>query len=408
MKEKGYRSKERGAKKPIKVLQVINTLMPGGAAYVAINLSHRLGDKGFHVDLAGAPHPEMSKEIHKSCEYFYPIPELRREINPIYDLKAFIKLYNIISKGGYQVVHTHTSKAGILGRAAARLAGTPVIVHTPHGSIFHPIFFGPTARWFFALIENIAAHWADKIIIDCQSQLDDYQEYRIAPKDKYIVTEGFFDPDIYMHVQVDTKEQKQILGLPEDSFIIGIVGRLRPNKGHYTALKAFQKLQKKIPNAFLLFVGDGELRKDISDNIVQMGLRDRVIMTGYRKDVPEIISILDVSLVPPLWDCCPRSVLEAMSCRVPVIGTSVGGIPEMITHEETGLIIPPGDAEALAHCILRLRNDTEFVKKIKAKATEEVQERFNPSKIVETMIQTYLSLLAGKGFPVGTGQTNVC
>lgn len=405
MKEKSYRSK---AERPIKVLQVITRLIPGGAAYIALNLSRGLKERGFHVCLAGALEPEMTEEIRETGASFYPIPELRREINPLSDLKAFIKLYNLISKNNYQIVHTHTSKAGILGRLAARLAQTPVIIHTPHGSIFHPTFFSLPSRWFFALIERITAYWADNIIAICQSEVSDYLRHRIAPKEKYFVIQGIFDPDRFRQAQVNIKEKKQKLGLPEDSFVIGMIARLSPEKGHCSALEAFQKVHKEIPNAFLLIVGEGEMKEAVRQRATKMGLEDRVIMTGYRRDIPEITCILDVSLNPSLWDCSPRSILEAMACRVPVIATSVGGIPETVTHGETGLLVPPGDAEAIAHCILRMRKDEELVKRITTSAAEKVLELYNPSQTIEKTIQLYLGLLAKKGFTVETGQTNAC
>jgi glycosyltransferase involved in cell wall biosynthesis len=187
-----------------------------------------------------------------------------------------------------------------------------------------------------------------------------------------------------------------------------MIARLSPEKGHYSALEAFQKVHKEIPNAFLLIVGEGEMKEAVRQRATKMGLEDRVIMTGYRRDIPEITCILDVSLNPSLWDCSPRSILEAMACRVPVIATSVGGIPETVTHGETGLLVPPGDAEAIAHCILRMRKDEELVKRITTSAAEKVLELYNPSQTIEKTIQLYLGLLAKKGFTVETGQTNAC
>ncbi|HHT9118163.1 MAG TPA: glycosyltransferase family 4 protein [Candidatus Hypogeohydataceae bacterium YC38] len=326
------------------------------------------------------------------------MPEFRREVSPLYDLWAFLRLFRLIKEGGYQIVHTHTSKAGILGRLAARLAHTPVIVFTPQGSIFHSTFFSLPKRWFFALIERLAALWADKIIAMCQSEVNDYLDHRIAPKEKYIVIHIGINPDRFRQAQVNVAKKKQELGLPEDSFVIGIIARLSPEKGHFEALEAFQKVHKEILDAFLLIVGDGELKEAIRQRVTSMGVEDRVVMTGYRRDIPEITHILDISFNPSLWDCSPRSILEAMVCGVPVVATAVGGIPEMITNLETGLLVPAGDAEAMAHCILRLRKDEKLRKRLTVKAGKRVQELFDPTQTVEQTVQLYLRLLTEKGF----------
>ncbi|HHT9155678.1 MAG TPA: glycosyltransferase family 4 protein [Candidatus Tripitaka sp. YC43] len=383
---------------PIKVLHVITRLLPGGAADGTLNLCQGLKERGFQVELAAAPDPKMAETVQRMGIPFHPIPEFRRDINPFYDTWAFFKLYKLIRSGGYQVVHTHTSKAGLLGRLAARLAHTPVIVHAPRGSIFHPTFFSPLVQWFFTLIERLAAPWADKIIAMCQSEARDYLGRRIAPKEKYTVIDSGIDLNRFRHAQVDVAEKKQGLGLPRDSFVIGIIARLSPEKGHFTALEAFQKVYKEVPDAFLLIVGEGELKEAIRQRITRMGIGDRVVMTGYRTDIPEITRTLDVSFNPSLWDCSPRSVLEAMVCGIPVIATKVGGIPEMVSDGETGLLVPAGDAEAMAHCILRLRRDAGLGKKLTGQAAKRGQELFDLPRTVEMVMQLYLELLTEKGF----------
>lgn len=393
---------------PIKVLHVITRLIPGGAAEIVLNLCSGLKERGFQVELAGALDPRMAKTVRKIDIPFHPIPEFKREVNPLYDLWAFLRLFRLIKDGGYQIVHTHTSKAGILGRLAARLAHVPLIVHTPHGSIFHPTFFGLPKRWSFALIERLAARWADRLVPYSQSEVRDYLDCRIAPPKKYSVVPAAFDLNRFNPQKVNIAEKKRELGLPEDSFVIGMIARLSPEKGHSAALKAFQKVHKEIPNALLLMVGDGELREEIYQRVTSMGLENRVIMTGYRRDIPEITPILDVSFIPSLWDCSPRSILEAMVCMVPVIATAVGGIPEMITNGETGLLAPSGDTEAMAQCILRLYGDKGLRKRLSARAAEKVQELFGPSQTIERMIQLYRELLAEKGFPGVTPQTHAC
>lgn len=399
MAKESPRSKKSDRKTPARVLHVITRLTPGGAVEVALNLCSGLKERGFQVELAGAPDPRTAETVRKMGIPFHPIPEFRREASPLYDLWAFLRLFRLIKDGSYQIVHTHTSKAGILGRLAARLAHVPVIVYTPHGSIFRPTFFGLPKRWFFALIERLAARWADKIIVLCQSEVRDYLSHGIAPREKYVVIHIGINPDRFRQVQVNVARKKQELGLPEDSFVIGIIARLSPQKGHFGALEAFQKVHKEIPDAFLLIVGEGELEEAIRQRVTSMGIEDRVVMTGYRKDIPEITRILDISFNPSLWDSSPRSILEAVVCGVPVVATAVDGIPEMVSDGETGLLAPVGDTEAMAHCILRLKRDEKLRKRLTVMAGKRVQELFAPpSQTVEQMVQLYLKLLTEKGF----------
>jgi glycosyltransferase involved in cell wall biosynthesis len=398
MKKELIRTKELSAQTDIKILHVITRLIPGGAADIALTLCRGLKERGFQVSLAGDLEEKLSEEVYKTGVPFYPIPEFKREISPLNDLKALIKLYRLISKGQYQVVHTHTSKAGILGRLAARLACVPAIVHTPHGSIFHPTFFSPPAQWVFTVVEKMAAQWADKIIAICQSEIEDFLNRRIAPGEKYTIIRGAIDPDKFKRTKIDVAKKKRELGLPEDSFTIGMIARLDYEKGHLTALEAFQKVQKEIPKALLLIVGKGGLEGTIREKINHMGLEASVIMTGYRSDIPEITRLLDVSLHPSLWDCSPRAILEAMLCGVPVIATAVGGIPEIVKDGETGLLVPPGDAEALAHSILRLRREEGLRERLTHGVVERVQEFFDTTQIIDKTINLYLGLLTQKGF----------
>ncbi|MDI6761041.1 MAG: glycosyltransferase family 4 protein [Candidatus Brocadiaceae bacterium] len=382
---------------PIKVLHVITRLLPGGAADTVLSLCHWQKVHGFQVELAAAPDPKMAETVQKMGIPFHPIPEFRRDINPFCDTWASFKLYKLIRSGGYQVVHTHTSKAGVLGRLAARFAQTPVIVYAPRGSIFHPTFFSLPMRWFFALIERLAAPWADKIITMSQSEVRDFLDYKIAPEEKFLVIPSGIDLVRFGRTKVNVAEKRQELGLPRDAFVIGIIARLSPEKGHSTALGAFQKVYSELPNAFLLIVGEGELKETIQQKIASMGIGDRVVMTGYRGDIPEITRILDISLNPSFWDCSPRSILEAMVCGVPVIATAVGGIPEMITNLETGLLVQAGDAEAIANCILRLKKDEGLKERMTTTAAKMAREKFDPSLTAKRTSQLYLELLAKKG-----------
>jgi len=372
----------------IKVLHIITRLISGGAQGTALSIVSGLDKNRFDVTFASGPQGFCAEMAKKWNVDVVIIPDLIREINPVKDLKALIRLYTFIKRNRFDIVNTHTSKAGVLGRIAARLAGVPVIFYTPHGSIFHPVYYGPKILFLLSRIENFIAMFTDKIITCSKSERADFLRYGVATDDKYVTIYWGKKQDEFLKTY-DGASKRRELGIPEDAMLIGNVARLAPEKGHIFCLEAFKMVVDRFPKAKLLIVGDGILRPDIEAKIRESGLIGSVIMAGHRDDVPEILASLDISLHTSIWEGAPRAVVEAMLMGKPIVATRVGGIPELIEDGVTGILIPSNDKERLLKAVTTLINDRALAGKIGESARRNAKERFALAPMVESITKLY-------------------
>lgn len=373
----------------IKLLHIITRLIFGGAQEIAISIASELDKNFFAVTLVSGPE-DFNKEMTKKWNNVEVIliPDLIRQINPIKDIKALIRLYFFIKKNKFDIVHTHTSKAGILGRIAAKLAGAPVIFHSPHGSIYHSIYYGRRAIFFLSRIENFVAKFTDKIIVSSEQEKKDLLGQGIATADKYHVLCFGIKQDKFLRAYDRTLKRKE-LGVPEDTILIGNIARLVPEKGHLFCLGAFKMVVERFTRAMLLVVGDGRLRQDIKAKINELDLNGNVIMTGQRDDIAEILAALDISLFTSIWEGTPLAIIEAMLMSKAIIATKVGGIPELIEDGVSGLLVSPFDREMLFQAIVRLINEPKFARRIGEAAHRQAEERFNLATMIENITRLY-------------------
>ena len=383
--------------RPVSILHVITRLVPGGAQDSTIAACEQMARRGYEVALACAPEAERVSEARERGIRVITVPSFRREVCPWHDLRAFIRLLGIIRAGRYDVVHTHTSKAGVLGRVAARLAGTPVVVHSPHGSIFSSHYYGRAGLATIAWVERSAGLFADRIIPLAQGALEDYLRHRLAPRRKYTLVYTGMEVDRFKGARVDLRAKRVQLGLPPAVPVIGMIAQLTPEKGHDIALRAFSQVVKTVPDARLLIVGEGNQRGAIEQDIRDLGLGFHTVLTGYRKDIPEILSAVDISLHPSHMDGLPRSLVEAMLAGKPVVATSVGGIPEVACDGETALLVEPGDSCALAAALLRLLGDVDLARRLGEQGRESASGRFSLDRMVDEWLGVYKDAFRGKG-----------
>lgn len=379
----------------IKVLHIITRLNVGGARQVAVSIVTGLDKNRFDITLISGPQDFNIDMGYKQNIDIVIIPDLVRQINPIKDLKALVKLYFFIRKNRFDIVHTHTSKAGILGRIAAKLAGVPIIFNTPHGGIFHSIFYGPKTIFLLSKFENFVAHFTDKIITCSKNEKKDFLEHKIASDDKYITMYWGIRQDNFIKTY-DSISKRRELGIPADAILIGNIARLVPQKGHIFCLEAFKMLVDRFSKAKLLIVGDGVLKSNIEAKIKELNLNNKVIMTGYRNDVPEILSAIDISLHTSIWEGTPIAVIEAMMMVKAIVATKVGGIPELIEDGVTGILIPPYDKQAFVDAITTLINDKTLAKRIGETAHQYAKEKFTLESMIENTTKLYNSFIESK------------
>ena len=296
------------------------------------------------------------------------------------------------------IVHTHTAKAGALGRLAARLAGVPVIVHTFHGSVFAGYFGSFTSR-FFQLIERTMALGTDAILAVSRRVAEDLEERKIAPRSKIEVIPLGLELNRFEHVSQYRGELRHELGLAADAPLVGCVGRLVLIKDLGTLLEAIVRVSTTCPEAVLLVVGDGDQRPALEREADRLKLGSRVRFLGFRTDLERIYADLDLAINCSLNEGTPVALIEAMAAGVPVVATRVGGTPDLLEDGRLGRLVPPRDPEALAEAIthsLTPEGRSAAQTGLAELARESVLRRFSLERLLTDLDQLYLRLLKAK------------
>ena len=342
------------------VLHVITRLIVGGAQENTMLTADLLDPTRYAVDVISGPQtgPEGSliEEVRARGVPLDIYSDLRREIAPWRDLLALIKLTRRMRRKRYTIVHTHSSKAGVLGRIAAKIAGVPIIIHTVHGWSFHD-HMSPLRRRLFIALEKLAASFTDAMIVVAEPDINKGLCQGIGRPEQYQVIRSSISLDKFDPTAVDGLAVRRELGLPLDVPVLGNVGRFSPQKNPLDWVCVAARVAQKLSDCRFLLVGDGPLRDDVEALIEEHGLIDRFVLTGLRRDVPRMLAAMDVFLLTSLWEGLPRVIPQAMSMRVPVVANRADGTVEAITHGETGFLVEPGNLDALAqHCLTLLRN----------------------------------------------------
>jgi len=320
------------------------------------------------------------------------IPELGREINPLKDWVTLLKLYRLFRDRRPHIVHTHTAKAGTVGRMAARLAGVPVVVHTFHGHVFHD-YFGPLQTRVFIGIERLLASLSDRIVTVSDGQRRELAEYGVASLDKIAVVPLGFELDALLNCEPLRGQLRRELGIPDGMALVGIVARLAAIKNHRLFLDAARLIVEAGQEAMFLIVGDGELRADLEAYVAELKLGERVIFTGWRRDLPRIYADLDVVALSSLNEGTPVSLIEAMAAAKPVVATRVGGVSDVILDKESGYLVQSKDAEGLARGILDLLRAPDRAREMGLAGRVAVQPKYASETMLANIEKLYLELL---------------
>ena len=326
------------------------------------------------------------------------IPTFGRRIDPLRDLITLVRLVRLMRRERPDIVHTHTAKAGALGRLAARLAGVPVIVHTFHGSIFDG-YFGPAVAGFFQWVERILATGTDAIVAVSERVAADLVERKIAPRNKVEVVPLGLELGRFQDVEIWRGELRRELGLPLQAKLMGSVGRLVPIKDLNTLLHAMIELSATQPEAILLIVGDGPERPALEKQAQRLGLGSRVRFLGFRDDLERIYADLDVAVNCSLNEGTPVSLIEAMASGVPVVATSVGGTPDLLEEGRLGTLVPPANSKALANGLAEILSRSESLPKGAMRARRRIHKRFGLERLLSDLDRLYLRLLKSSTAP---------
>jgi len=347
--------------------------------------------------LACAPGGSLIEMVQRHGMKVETFSSLVQPLHPLMDFKAILDLTRHLREKPYHVVHTHNSKAGFVGRLSAKLARVPVIVHTVHGFAFHqqePLW----RRFVFRNLERLASHWCDRMIFISQPLIDWALKEKIGCSGKMTRIYSGIEIDRFRPVSETEKNNlRGKWGLLEQHAVIGIVSKLWEGKGHALLIRAFMKIRKENPAARLVIVGEGYLMESLKDLVRQMELSDAVIFTGFLEDVPHIIATFDVAVLPSYFEGMGRVLLEAMAMEKPVVGTAVGGIPDLIEQGVNGYLVSPGSEKELASALLEILQDKNLARKMGQAGRRKMTERFSAESMVRSIKDIYEELLEKKG-----------
>lgn len=370
--------------KKIKVAQVITRMDWGGSPDIVRNICSYLDPAVYDVTLVAGLSLNQSRRTKEFLAGMsgkvVSIPSLRREINPFMDLAAFLGLYRLFKKEKFDIVHTHTSKAGALGRMAAYFAGVRVIVHTPHGHLFYG-YYGRLRSYIIMGIERLLTAISSRVIALTELEKGDMVFFKVASPKKVAV--------IYQGIEFNECAPQ----VKRDEPLVGMIGRLEPVKGPLYFVEAAREVARSFPSARFMITGEGSMRRSIEKRISELGLKDRISLTGWREDMPAVFASLDVLVLPSLNEAVGIVLLEAQGCGIPVVATSVGGIPEVVKDGETGILVPPADPHRIAQAICDLLADPHKRKVMSDLGKHWVRDRFGAKEMARKISDLYKGLL---------------
>ena len=389
----------------IKVINPITRLIVGGAQETVIETCACINKDRFETQIVAGPQTgpegELISEVKKRQIPLTLIPELVREINPVKDFIAAYKLVKLFKREQPHIVHTHSSKTGIIGRWAARLAGVPVIVHTVHGWGHHP-YQHPLIQKIYIVAEQKTVPFTDKLIAVSTLNVDKGLKDHIGTREKYVVIHSCINLDDFSRPKTDPTAMRKALGIDTASPVVGTVSRLSHQKNPLDFVRMAAQVKKEIPTARFLFVGDGPLRAETEALIRELHLEQDIILAGLRMDVPDLLHAMDIFTLTSLWEGLPRVIPQAMIAGLPVVANNVDGNAEIIRDGVNGFLTPPGDISLMAERIVRLLKDQPLKQAIVAQGRETAAQEFSLHDMVKKIETLYDELLTLKGITAKT------
>jgi glycosyltransferase involved in cell wall biosynthesis/thymidylate kinase len=385
-----------------RVLHLITRLDYGGADENTIYTINGLDSSNYDLDLMIGE--ENNQDMLDRLELkegigLIMIPGLVRDPSLLNDLRALINIYRLIKRNRYDIVHTHIAKAGVLGRLAARMAGTPIIIHGIHGITF-PKTIHPLKRYLFLFIERFCGKFTDFFIPVGEDMRKKYLAAGIGKPDKYRTIYSGMELERFLKAgELDKEELREIregLGINNDEIVIGNVSKIQERKGFNYFLEAAKKIIVEYDNVRFIIVGNGPDEKQLKERCRKMGLDKRVIFTGYCRDVENMFAIMDIKVLTSLWEGLPRVLVQAAAVGKPMVSFDVDGAWEIIKEGVNGYIVPIRDVDALVDRIKYLIDNQEIRKSMGKKSRELLNDSWNYRKMVAEIEELYQELIKSK------------
>ena len=324
------------------------------------------------------------------------IPNMIRELNPLTDFKAYLDLKKYFKENKFDVVHTHASKAGIIGRAAAWAVGIPAVIHTVHGPAFHR-YEKPWKNNIYIAAEKFAAKRCHKIVCVADAMTKQFLEAGISKPEMFRTVYSGMNLEDYLTLKGESALREE-LGIPQDAILIGKIARLFELKGHEYIIEAAKNIITANPKVHFLFVGDGLLKNELSSRIDKLGLSDHFHMPGLIPpyDVPKYVDIMDIVCHLSLREGLPRAVVQGLAAQKPVVAYNLDGAPEIVFNDETGYICPPETVKDVEDALTKLVNSKDLRDKLGLNGRKLVSSKFAWQKMVDDLEDVYANVLENK------------
>jgi glycosyltransferase involved in cell wall biosynthesis len=388
----------------IKIVRVIARLNMGGPALHVAYLTEGLRKRGYDTTLVAGSlargEDSMAFVADAHGVEIVQIDQLGREISPLRDLIATIRLAKLIRKERPQILHTHTAKAGTVGRVAARLAGSrrpPIVVHTFHGHVLRG-YFGPVRSLLFRLLERWLAGGTTALVAVSPQVRDDLVALGVAPRERFVVIRLGIELDERVAPEANGRdESRRYLGIFGDRFAVGWIGRMTSVKRTDDVLIAFKSLRDSGIDAVLCMVGDGPDRVLLEQRARELDVTRDMVFLGYQEDVAPFYAAFDALVLPSGNEGTPVTVIEALAAELPVVATRVGGVPDVVRDGEDGFLVEAGATDDLAERLGRLARDPALRARMGKKGRERVLPRYAVERLVDDVDELYRSLLSAAG-----------
>lgn len=374
-----------------KIIHVQLLPLMSGVQKVSLDELAHLDRESYEPIVVCKAEGEFTERLRDMGVRIHLVPELERDLRPARDIKAFARMYSFFKLEKPAIVHTHSSKTGVLGRLAAWCAGVPLIVHTVHGFAF-PAESRKAIKAIFKFLERRAGKVTDTMIVLNDTDAAIARDDLGVPDSRQALLPNGVDTDTYAPAAAAVRDalRRSLFDIADrDHVIIGMVGRLWLQKNPQCFVRAAIQVAAQRANAGFFMVGDGEYRAELEAAIKISGYGERIRILGWRSDVPDVLKGLDVMVLPSRWEGMPLAILEAMSTAVPVVASNIPGNNHLVQDGETGRLFPPGDVDALAAALIELVDDPAKRARFSAQARAKVVADHTLSARMDRITEIY-------------------
>ena len=385
----------------LRVAQVI-TKFTAGAGAITLHGAVALDQRRYAVTILAPDGGPLADRAESAGLEMVVLRHMVPDLDPVSDLRCMRELVRLLRSGRYDLVHTHSAKAGAIGRSAARAVGVPAIVHSLHGFPFHEFQSWARRRAYLA-IERRLARFTDQFVTDGTWVAAEAIRLGISSPERIRAISSPVDTNVRPATEAARAEARRALRLPADATIVGTVARLDQQKDPLNLIRAIAALDR--PDMFCVWIGDGSLRRSMEEQVRRHRLEGRFLLVGERIDVPTLLPAFDAFVMPSLYEGLPCAIVEAMACGVPVVATAVNSVPEVVIPGRTGLLVRPRDARSLARALAYLLDHPEHAARMVRAAREALGDRFRPEALGQDLMEVYDQALRGGRWARGLGSS---